>query len=221
MNALEQLKKEKGQMLSKISKAALEGNAESVLKDCAKLEQVESLIRRYTGLVNEIESLSNQKEIANLPRLSENVINQNSISRGEAKPKNGREFGRIIRETFLEKLHSSGIELQHVKGVVYKNSRGNRIGIAAATEQRPDRWFLGLTKGSFDIAVLLCQSEILGDIEICIPKEFFEKYSKLMSISGEQIKFNIVRKGKTFNILVPGTGGVSVSEFLGGYSILR
>jgi len=95
------------------------------------------------------------------------------------------------------------------------------VGIAFATERQPDRWFLGLTKGSFEHAVLLCQSETLGILEICLPKDFFTKYGGRMSIHNGQMKFNVVRKGNTFNILVPDTDGVSASEFMGKYSLLR
>lgn len=221
MNALEQLNRERDQVLSKISEAAGKGRAADVLKDCARLEQIESLIHRYTGLVNEIDNLSRSDEIMNISPLNKAVTVHYETASGKTGLNSGREIGRTIREEFVNKLLRSGIELRQSKGTIYKTSSGSRVGIAVATERQPDRWFLGLLKDSFDHAVLLCQSEKLGTIEICLPKDFFTKYGNKMSSSNGQMKFNVVRKGKAFNILVPGTDGVSASEFLGGYVLLR
>ncbi len=221
MPALEQLNREKDQVLSRISEAARKGEAADVLRECARLEQVESLIHRYTGLVHEIDNLSRSDESISTPPLNKAATGYYGTTNGKASPKTGKEIGRTIREAFVDKLLHSGIELRPAKGVIYRTSSGSRVGIAFATERQPDRWFLGLTKGSFEHAVLLCQSETLGTLEICLPKDFFTKYGDRMSIHNGQMKFNIVRKGNAFSILVPGTDGVSTSEFLGKYSLLR
>lgn len=221
MEALEKLEREKAQILTRISEAALRGEAEDVLRESVRLEQVESLIHRYTGLVQEIDNLSHAEEAKNTALPDRAVIGTYEITSRKSIPKNGKEHGRAIRDSFIRKLLDSGINLQPVKGVIYKTSSGSRLGIAFATERQPDRWFLGLTKGAFDHAVLLCHSETLGTQDICLPRDFFAKYGDRMSASNGQIKFNVVRKGRTFSILVPGTGGVSTSEFLGKYSLLR
>jgi hypothetical protein len=220
MNALEQLNREKDQVLSRISEAARKGRVEDVLRHCARLERTESLIHRYTGLVHEIDNLSRSDETTNDPQPYGDATKY-GITREIADSKTGREIGRIIRETFVDKLFKSGIELRQAKDTIYRTSLGNRVGIAVATERQPDRWFLGLTKGSFDHAVLLCHSEKIGTLEICLPKEFFAKYGNRMSTSNSQMLFNVARKGNTFSILVPGTNGISASEFLGKYGLLR
>jgi hypothetical protein len=221
MDALKQLNDEKDQVLSRISEAAQNRKVAEVLRDCARLEQIESLIHRYAGLVSEIEGLRNSEEKMSIPSFHEVATRNSEITTGGAVPNAGREIGRTIRESFLNKLLRSGIELRQIKGAYYRTSSGSRVGIAFATERQPDRWFLGLTTNSFDHAVLLCQSETLGTIEICLPRDFFAKYGERMSLSNAQMKFNVVRKGKTFSLLVPGTDGVSTSEFLGNYSCLR
>lgn len=220
MNALEQLNREKDQVLSRISEAARKGRAEEVLKDCARLEQVESLIHRYAGLVHEIDNLSRSNEAMSTPPLNKTLSGHCGTPSGKEGPKTGREIGRTIRKAFVDKLLHSGIELRQTKGATYKTPSGSRVGIAVATEQRPDRWFLGLNKGSFDQAVLLCHSETLGTLEICLPRDFFAKYGDRISTNNRQMLFNVVRKGNVFSILVPGTDGVSTSEFLGKYSLL-
>jgi hypothetical protein len=116
---------------------------------------------------------------------------------------------------------ADGIHLEHIRSSIYETKSGRKVGIAVATERKPDRWFLGLPVESFDHAVLLCKPENRDTIEICLPKNFFDEYGGKMSQSGGQMKFNIARRGNGYSILVPGTDGVNVSKFVGDYTQLR
>ena len=122
---------------------------------------------------------------------------------------------------FLKKAVKNGIHLEHIKGSIYETQSGYKVGIAVATERKPDRWFLGLLLESFDHAVLLCKPDTGDTVEIFLPKKFFDEYRNKMSRSGGQMKFNVARRGSGYAILVPGTDGVSASKFLGDYSLLK
>jgi hypothetical protein len=137
------------------------------------------------------------------------------------KSVSARNNGKQIRNAFLGILATKGIRLQHVSGTIYRSASGALIGIAVATERAPDRWFLGLSQNGFSHAVLLCQPDRGDIIEICLPVAFFERYGRHMSISNGQVKFNVVRRGNSYAVLVPFTDGVSVSEYIRDYSVLR
>jgi len=122
---------------------------------------------------------------------------------------------------FLKRVSEVGVDLRHVRGSIYETQSGRKVGIAVATERKPDRWFLGLPLQSFDHAVLLCKRDTGDTFEICLPNNFFDEHGDNMSQSGGQMKFNVARRGNGYAILVPGTDGVSVSKFLGAYSLLK
>jgi hypothetical protein len=221
MDALAKLEKERGQVLSRIAEAARNGKAENVMRDCTRLEQIESLIHRYAGLVDEIDNLARPTEEVNTSTGDNAPTKSQAFSQVDVVTRSSRAFGSRLRKSFVEKLSRLGIELRQGRGTIHLTPSGSRVGIAVATERRPDRWFLGLPVGSFDQAVLLCYSEAEGVIEICLPPSFFSSYGDRMSKSNGQMKFNVARRGKVFNLLVPGSGDVGASEFLGKYSSLR
>ena len=123
--------------------------------------------------------------------------------------------------TFLNELAEKGIHLRQMKGTIYETQSGQRIGIAVATERKPDRWFLGLPLGGFDHAILLCERETGDTVDFWLSKNFFDDYGNNMSHSGDQMKFNIARRGSGYVILVPGTSGVSSSTFRKDYMLLK
>src|SRR5699024_11801683 len=55
-----------------------------------------------------------------------------------------RQKGKLRREEFISDLEKSGIELNRVKGSLFKTKTGKRVGVAYASERQEDRWFLGL-----------------------------------------------------------------------------
>lgn len=223
MDAISTLRREKMELLEKISTAAREGKSEAVLSASEKLRKVEMLINRCEQL---------EVEIADLQRAGGLQMNTEKIVETGMKPvstiiprpslKTVRENGREIREAFLERLSRVGISLKLVKGeTIFRTKSGEKVGIAVATERQPDRWFLGLPEGGFDHAVLLCQRESSDVIEIRLPKGFFAKYGSALSESKGQVKFNISRKGNVYAVKVPGTDGVNPADFSSDYSFLK
>jgi hypothetical protein len=223
MDTAAALRQEKTILLDQIAQAAQKGKSDIVLAASEKLGRVESLISRHEQLILEITELHGKKVDAitmEAPKGNQRRPMDNASLHLDAKAP--REYGREIREAFLERLTKGGIHLQQAKGVtIYRTKSGQRVGIAVATERQPDRWFLGLPVGGFDHAILLCQRDKGDIIEIQLPKTFFEQYGSRMSRSKGQVKFNIARRGTGYVIKVPRTEGVSVSEFSSDYSFLR
>ena len=218
MDAKKQLLQKKTNLLNQIAKFAQRGESQEVLAAGERLNKVESLIDRYEKLLRDISDLdtdpqkntrvdSRDRRVKNLKRL--NVV------------ASGRGFGKTIRMDFLQKVSEKGIYLENIRGSIYQVPSGHKVGIAVATERKPDRWFLGLPLKGFDDAVLLCKPDSGDTIEICLPKNFFDEYGDKMSESSGQMKFNVARRGSGYAILVPGTDGISVSKFLGNYSLLK
>ena len=218
MDAKKQLLQKKTKLLNQIAEFAQRGKSQEVLAAGERLNRVESLIDRYEKLLRDISDLntdplqntrvdSRDRRVKNLKRL--NVV------------ASGRGIGKTIRKDFLQKVSEEGIYLENIRGSIYQAQSGHKVGIAVATERKPDRWFLGLPLKGFDDAVLLCKPDSGDTIEICLPNNFFDEYGDKMSESSGQMKFNVARRGSGYAILVPGTDGISVSKFLGDYSLLK
>lgn len=216
MDAKEQLMREKDLLLGRIAESAQRGESQEVLAAGEKLSKIEHLIKRYEELLRDISDLNSAdpkpetvRKVRFAPKPSNNL---------DVVP--GRGIGKKIRRDFLQKVSEQGIHLEQTRGSIYAIPSGRKVGVAVATERKPDRWFLGLPVG-LDQAVLLCQRENGEVATICLPKDFLSEYSDKMSKSSGQIKFNVTRRGSGYVLLVPGTDGINVSRFVGDYSQLR
>lgn len=222
MDAKNQLVHEKTKLLTQIAKFAQRGESQEVLAAGERLEKIESLIGRYEKLLRDISDLDTEGRTS--PPLEDTRVGSRLVKDKDPRrvgAASGRGIGRTIRMDFLKKVSEDGIHLQHIRGSIYETQSGRKVGIAVATERKPDRWFLGLPLEGFDHAVLLCKRDTGDTVEICLAKNFFDEYGNDMSQSGGQMKFNVARRGNGYAILVPGTDGVSVSKFLGDYSLLK
>ena len=217
MDAKKQLMQERINLLNQIAEFAQRGESKEVLAAGERLNKVESLIERYEKLLLDISNLDSEP------------LQNTGVDSGHTKVKelerlnvaSGRGIGRTIRMDFLKKVSEENIYLENIRGSIYKTQSGHKVGIAVATERKPDRWFLGLPLEGFDDAVLLCKPDSGDIVEICLPKSFFNEYGDKMSQSAGQMKFNIARRGGGYALLVPGTDGISVSRFLGNYALLK
>lgn len=222
MDAKNQLLHQKSELLKQIAEFAQCGKAQEVLAAGERLSKIESLIARNEKLLRDISDLDTEDRIAQPlqdNRVDSRLMKERALKRGDGG--SGRGIGRTLRIDFLRKVSQDGIHLEHIRGSIYETQSGHKVGIAVATERLPDRWFLGLPFEGFDHAVLLCRRDTGDTVEICIPKNFFHEYGDKMSQSGGQMKFNVTRRGSGYAILVPGTDGISVSKFLGDYSMLK
>jgi hypothetical protein len=217
MDAKKKLMQERTKLLNQIAELAQRGQSHEVLAAGERLNKVESLIERYEKLVNDISNL--ETDIPQNTRIdSRNSRVKNH--KGQNFVATGRGTGKTIRMDFLKTVSEKGIYIENIRGSIYKAQSGRKVGIAVATERKPDRWFLGLPSKGFDDAVLLCKPDSGDTIEICLSKDFFDEYGEKMSESSGQMKFNVARRGGGYVILVPGTDGINVSKFLGDYSVL-
>ena len=222
MDTKDQLMHEKANLLKQIADSAQHGNSQEVLSAGERLKKIESLIDRHEKLLRDISDLDSEDRRTHPSqntRVGSRLVKGKDLRRLDVA--SGRGVGRTIRMDFIKKASEEGIHLEYIRGSVYKTKSGHKVGIAVATERNPDRWFLGLPLKGFDHAVLLCKRDTGDTVEICLPKNFFDEYGDNMSQSGGQMKFNIARRGGGYAILVPGTDGVSVSNFLGDYSLLK
>ena len=221
MNIFSELQNEKNKILSGISKAASEGQADLVLAESEKLEKIKNLISCYSQIISELEKLRSGEPQIDKQKIRSVVTDPVAESRS-SQMISSRVLGGKIRREFLNKLEAEGIQLQLIKGkTIFRTKSGKRVGLAVATERQPNRWFLGLPASSFDHAVLLCQSENGEVIDIPLPEKFFEKYGNAMSESKGQLKFNVVKRGSRLLVQVPGTEGISGNIFASDYSFLR
>lgn len=220
MGTLAELQNEKGKILSAISKAASEGETDTVLAESEKLQKIENLISRHKQITSELEGLRSGTPQNIQPKTQRIVLTPVSKSRS-VQTVTSRELGEQIRGEFLRKREAEGIHLQLIKGkTIFRTRSGKRVGLAVATERQPNRWFLGLPSGGFDHAVLLCQRDNGEVIDIPLPDKFFEKYGREMSESKGQLKFNVVNRGSGLLVQVPGTEGINGKTFTSDYSFL-
>jgi len=226
MDIEKQLANAKTEVLKKIAESAQQGKSEEVRAAAEKLDKIESLMERYQGLLRdtaELETHDNRAKPVQKPMAYAGSSRWSSEDQnlGGAGDESGKGAGRAIRMVFLTRAERLGVHLAYVKGIVYATPTGRKVGIAAATERNADRWFLGLPSEGFDDAVLLCRPKTGDIVEIFLPKSFFDEHGKGMGRSGSQMKFNVARRGRDYVVLVPGTGGVNVTKFVGDYSTLK
>jgi hypothetical protein len=222
MDTKNQLMHQKSSVLKQIAEAAQRGNSQEVLEAGERLKKIDSLIDRYEKLLRDVSDLGREEPEPHYLQKTQ-AISRSVSSRdlGTLDEASGREVGKTVRMDFIKKASEEGIHLEHIKGSVYETKSGNKVGIAVATERKPDHWFLGLPSKGFDHSVLLCKRDTGDIVEIFVPKNFFTEYGRKMSQRDGQMKFNVARRGNGYVILVPGTNGINVSKFLGDYSLLR
>ena len=206
-------------MLSNISIAAGQGKTGKVIFESEKLEKIEILITKYKRIALEFEELKGCNSKNDGPVTSSNFHSSaGAVEPSRSSVTDVRARGHRIREKFLDKLMTEGINLRRVRGkTIYQTNSGKLVGIAVATERQPDRWFLGLPENGFDHAVLLCQQESGEVMEIILPDEFFRKHKISLSRSKGQVKFNVIKRSNDIFLQVPNTNGISVLSRIGEY----
>lgn len=134
-----------------------------------------------------------------------------------------RTEGRDARRKFVDALQRRGIQLIHLGGKIYRTPGGRRVGIPFANEleDKPDRWFLGLKDGNYDAVVLLCSQGDGETLEFILPRDFLRGFWSSLSRNAGEVKFNLVRDGANYYLLVPPQRRESVNRFLSVYQTLK
>ncbi len=197
MEALDRLSVLRGEILKEIERAAATGQSSDILAGGRKLEAVEGLIARGEEFKRDVESFLKGQS----PLPSERKAPGREL---------GREGGERARQVIVEMLDCAGVPLRRIKGAMYLAPSGAHVGIAYATQRQPDRWFLGLTEGSFEYAILLCEEKPEIVHAIWLSYGFFKENGRKLSRSGNGVKFNVSKSGSTFYLGIPGQGHVHV-----------
>jgi len=198
-------------LLAKISAAAKAGDPRTTLSLTGELQRTTALIARMDDLGSEAVSLLGR----GLPLRDTPVP---SVSARASVP--GRGHGVQVRAAFLDRSTKAGIPLRPYRGAIFQSPKGLRIGVAVATERKPNRWFLGLGEGQFDAAVLLCVPDSGKVIDVCLPASFFAQFGRYLSRSGDQVKFNVARRDAHVVLKIPSKSAERVDGFVGAIARL-
>ena len=178
---------------------------------------VAEVIQRITAYEKEI---AEPKTATSLREILDEITTTNRHSRRETSSA-GRETGSLMRNAFLDAGGAHGYKLIPRGKTVFETSKGHRVAILFSNEQRPDRWFLGMSDEKYDAVVLLCHAKDGTLFDLVLPGDFLEKFWKAFSRSGGQVKLNVSRKGKAWWLVIPGYEPQAIGSFLGNYGPLR
>lgn len=186
-----------------------------------RIDQDERLVSEVMTRANEYEKqLADPAATSLLSSILDEIKGSRSDSR-KVRSNSGREDGASKRQAFIDAGIGRGYHLLPRGKTTFQTNKGHRLAIPFANEQRPDRWFLGISDEMYDVVVLLCQ-ETDGELfDFVIPREFLEKFWRTLSRSGGQVKLNVSRSGKSWFLLIPGDEPQVIDTFLGNYGPLR
>jgi len=137
------------------------------------------------------------------------------------------ERGSRARADYISTLQQEGIIIR-LEGSVwaYLEKSDSWAVIPFATEQLPNRWFLGAPEE--DIAkrervsiVLLCREESGTIFDIVLAPDLVTKIVPDLSRSKGQLKFNLKRVGSRYQLMIPRHGALDVSSCVRARSPLK
>lgn len=203
-----ELQSHQADLIARIATAAKAADASRLLSLNDELRQTVSLLSRLQDLSVEVQGV--------LRGTQAQVNAQQTASGTAALPESvaGRGHGVQIRSGFLARSLNAGLRLRPHRGAIYASPSGRRVGIAVATERKPNRWFLGLGEDDFDAAVLLCAQNSGKVLDICLPASFILKHRQDFSRSGGQIKFNVAHRDGRLILKVPGRTPEPIDQFV-------
>ena len=135
----------------------------------------------------------------------------------------GKKQGRTARQTWLAERAHEGTPLVRLRGRLYQNGNGKRIGISFANE-RPEggKWWMGLPDEEYDVIVLLCRSSEGEVLDFLFPREFLAPFWRFFSRGGpDQVEFHVEQRGSIYVLGIPGRPPQSVANSLARYEFLR
>lgn len=134
-----------------------------------------------------------------------------------------RQMGQNARNRFVELGSRVGFRLIPLGGKTYRTTSGKKIGVTFANELegKPDRWWLGIKDEHYDVVVLLCNQGSGGMLDFILPYEEIKTIWPSLSRSAGEVKFNIIREGKTYSLSMPPQRREAIGRFLGKYGPLK
>ncbi len=199
-------------LMRQIASAAGAGDSATLLARSRELAAVDDLLARFRDVDQEA-----KRFLGGAPHTPTSIPGG---SAHESQGSRSREIGIQTRSNFALKAKSLGVELQLLRGSIYRLPSGVRVGTAVATERHRGRWFLGLSEGAFDCAVLLCVESSGRVLDICLPSSFFHLHGAYLSKSGGQVKFNVAKRGAEVVLKIPSHAPENVTSFVGSITAL-
>lgn len=224
MELATQLMNLKKKTMQKIAEAAGAHDTKRVTAYSALANRIEDDERTLTNVIRRIEEyekeITDSTNTSTLREIMDEITSAKSSTR-KVRSSTGKEEGFMAREIFLDAGVDRGYRLIPLGKTVFETNKGNKVAIPFANEQRPDRWFLGISDERYDVVVLLCQEKDGNLFDFIVPRDFLEKFWRAFSRSGGQVKLNVSRHGKIWHLIVPGFEPQSIGSFLGNYRPLR
>lgn len=207
--------------LKRIEESAKKGDTASIFSNTAAVEEVERLEKKLNEIVVALENV--EKRTNSTSNAAREILHSQQTSNliealvVESSP---REVGKIRRKEFIRELSMLGTQLYHAGGCIYKTKTQNLVGIAYASERKPNRWFLGLPIKDYYAVILLCERGNGTILKFVLPKVFLIDKKEHISNADGNFKYNIVSRHGEFSIRIPKVGNDSVSKFLNNYAPL-
>lgn len=205
--------------LKQIEESAKKGDTASIFSNAAKVEELERLEKKFNELVIALDKVEKSADSFLTADTSfSQLLNNPDAVKQQLTPK---ETGRIRRKEFIQELHKLGIQLDRTDECVYKTRTNEIVGIAYASERRPNKWFLGLPIKSYHAIILLCEKKNGTILKFILPGEFLNGKKEYISNDDGNFKYNIAFRNEEFHIRIPKVGKVNVSKFLNNYASIR
>jgi len=213
------LGKERSALLRSIALAAQKGDVGTVMEKNRRLQNVERLIGQLREVQREVEALESGAFVAEAPASGGQ---SDQVQEGSAWRSSGRERGARRRLEFIKSLPPTTRPEAPVTDAVITTPKVGRVGVAYAHEgSRANRWFLGLHERKFDHGVLLCESNSGRVTHLSLPKEFIARFGLSLSRKNGQLKFNVMKRGGEFYLLVRPGRQINLEQFRDNYYGLR
>lgn len=220
----------RNRVMERIGSAAKEADSPTLLFLSRILEEADVLIERAKGLQTAVEAL--ERRLNSIPGRvkppeEELVSPSDKLGLSRKKDVNQKPQGRnrahskAVREGELQKLNKLGVDLTRETEALYRTQNGKLIGVPSAIEARPDRWFLGLPSLDYQGILMICERSNGEVATFYLPGKFFQQYANDFSRSGDNLKFNVVRQGGNYSILVPGHGNVDITKYMNNPSLFH
>ncbi len=163
---------------------------------------------KYKGLISEAEQLiaehSSPKSGSSLMHREAKSSNQLADEKWTLSELGKAERAQLARRAFFARQKEKGKTYTKVGRIYFRNEEGVVVGITFSSDEGSGSWFLNLTRGKFQEAVLLCQTGPRTVRALNLPKIIIAKYADQMSQDHKgMIKFNIRRQGNKYLLDIP------------------
>ncbi len=184
------------------------GKTGAIVSGAKDLEVLDRLEKQYREMQMAVAALA-QKELVSIDP-------QNPV-------KSPKEKGKAQRERFVQKAKEKGLILIHHRGPLFKDPSGELIGIAYASECKPNRWWLGLPVESYNEIVLICESNCSEVVSFVFPFSFCQEHRGTFGTDkhAKQFKFNVSLTNGLYLLLLPGCNPIVINDYMNKFDNIQ